>query len=67
MEPYILHQPVKISEVFLLPPVAKARGALMVSIARIKYRSAISMISLKDLNMTTIPKTTISSHAPGSP
>ena len=35
MEPNIRHQPVKISEVFRLPPMAKASGAVMVSMARI--------------------------------
>ena len=46
MDPNIRHQPVKISEVFRLPPMAKASGAVMVSMERIKYRSAISMMSL---------------------
>ena len=36
MEPYIRHQPAKMSEVFRLPPTPKATGARMVSTARIK-------------------------------
>ena len=36
MEPYILHQPLKMSDVFLLPPMPKASGALTVSMARMK-------------------------------
>ena len=32
--PNIRHQPVKISEVLLLPPMEKASGAVMVSMAR---------------------------------
>ena len=52
MEPNIRHQPVKMDAVFLLPPMAKARGAVRVSMARITYRSAISMSSPSTLNMT---------------
>ena len=42
MEPYILTQPLKMSSVLLLPPIPKAKGAIMVRVARITYRSAIS-------------------------
>ena len=35
MLPNIRHQPEKMDAVFLLPPMAKARGAVMVSMARI--------------------------------
>ena len=52
MEPNIRHQPVKMDAVFLLPPMAKARGAVRVSMARMIYRSAISMSSPSTLNMT---------------
>ena len=52
MEPNIRHQPLKMEAVFLLPPMAKARGAVRVSIARITYRSAISTTSFSTLNMT---------------
>ena len=52
MEPNIRHQPVKIPAVFLLPPMAKARGAVRVSMARMTYRSASSMTSPSTLNMT---------------
>ena len=48
IEPYILHQPVKMSFVSLLPPMPNASGAQMVSTARMKYRSAIAAISLND-------------------
>ena len=47
MEPYIRHQPEKISEVLRLPPTPKASGAVMVSTARMKYLSAISKNSLQ--------------------
>lgn len=46
MEPYIRHQPVKISDVLLLPPTPKAKGATMVSTPRMTYRSATSTSSL---------------------
>ena len=62
MEPYILHQPVKMSAVLLLPPMANASGAVMVSTARITYRSAISSRSLSVLNMIIIPNRIASSH-----
>ena len=42
MEPYILHQPLKISFVFLLPPIAKASGAIKVRTQAITYLSPIS-------------------------
>lgn len=42
IEPYILAQPLKMSSVLLLPPIPKARGAIMVRVARTTYRSAIS-------------------------
>ena len=48
IDPYILHQPVKMSFVSLLPPMPNASGAQMVSTARMKYRSAIAAISLND-------------------
>ena len=46
IEPNIRHQPVKMSDVFRLPPMPKASGEVIVSTARIKYRSAISIMSL---------------------
>ena len=63
MLPNIRHQPVKISEVLLLPPMAKASGAVIVSMARMTYRSAISKRSLNTLNITIMPKIMTSSHA----
>ena len=47
MEPYIRHQPEKMSEVPRLPPTPKASGAVIVSTARMKYLSAISKNSLQ--------------------
>ena len=61
--PNIRHQPVKISDVLLLPPMEKASGAVMVSMARITYLSAISSSSLKTLNMMITPNMMTSSHA----
>ena len=61
--PNILHQPLNISEVLLLPPMANASGAVMVSTARITYRSAISSRSRNTLNMMIMPKMITSSHA----
>ena len=67
MEPNIRHQPVKMSDVFRLPPMPKASGEVIVSTARMKYRSAISIMSLIVWNMTMMPQTTTSSQAPASP
>ena len=50
------------SAVLLLPPMANASGAVMVSTARITYRSAISSRSLSVLNMIIIPNRIASSH-----
>lgn len=50
--PNIRHQPEKMGAVFLLPPMAKASGAVMVSMARTTYRSATSMTRPSTLNMT---------------
>ena len=44
--PNIRHQPPNISDVLLLPPIANASGAVIVSTARITYLSAISSKSL---------------------
>ena len=67
MEPYILHQLVKISDVLLLPLSPNAIGEVIVSMDRIKYRSAISINSLMDWNITTTPQMITSSHAAPSP
>ncbi len=42
IEPYILHQPRKISFVFLLPPIANASGAKKVKTDVTTYLSPIS-------------------------
>ena len=42
IEPYILHQPLNMSLVFLLPPIAKARGAINVRTQAMTYLSPIS-------------------------
>ncbi|NCB35426.1 MAG: hypothetical protein EOM58_05215, partial [Clostridia bacterium] len=63
IEANIRHQPVKISDVFRLPPTPKASGAQMVSIPRITYRSAISNIRPKTLNMTMMPMIMTKIHA----
>ena len=42
--PNIRHQPVKISEVLLLPPIAKASGAVIVSIARMNTQDRKSVV-----------------------
>lgn len=62
MEPNIRHQPVKISDVLLLPPTPKANGAAMVSTPRMTYRSATSISSLNTWNMMMTLKMMISSH-----
>ena len=67
MEPNIRHQPLKMSDVFRLPPMPKASGEVIVSTARMKYRSAISIMSLNVWNMTIMPQITTSSHDPVSP
>ena len=65
MEPNIRHQPLKISAVFLLPPVAKARGESSTSAAVTTYRSAISKKSLTICHiMTKFTMTTSSQEAP---
>ena len=51
MLPNIRHQPAKISDVLLLPPMAKASGAVMVSIASTIYRSATSSSRESTMNM----------------
>lgn len=53
MEPNIRHQPLKISAVFLLPPVAKASGERITRTAVTTYRSAISKKSLTSCHMIT--------------
>ena len=63
MLPNIRHQPLNISDVLLLPPVANASGAVIVSTARITYRSAISSKSRNTLNMMSRPKMITNSHA----
>ena len=67
MEPNILHQPVKMSDVFLLPPTPKAKGAHKVRTARMMYRSAISRMRLNTLNITMRPQITTRSHAAARP
>ncbi len=68
IEPNIRHQPVKMDAVFLLPPMAKARGAVRVSIARMTYRSAISTTSPSTLNMTmTLQMMAMIQAAPKAP
>ena len=49
--PNIRHQPAKISDVLLLPPIAKASGAMTVSIANTMYRSATSSSRENTINM----------------
>ena len=61
--PNIRHQPPNISDVLLLPPIANASGAVIVSTARITYLSAISSKSLNTLNMIIRPKMITSSQA----
>ena len=62
IEPYILHQPLKISLVFLLPPIAKARGAKKVKTEVITYLSPISKRSLTICTIKTTPTIITSSH-----
>ena len=65
MEPNIRHQPLKISAVFLLPPVAKARGESSTSAAVTTYRSVISKKSLTICHIITkFTMTTSSQEAP---
>ena len=61
--PNIRHQPPNISDVLLLPPIANASGAVIVSTARITYLSAISSKSLNTLSMIIRPKMITSSQA----
>ena len=65
IDPYILHQPLKISFVFLLPPIANASGAKNVKTDVTTYLSPISNSNLIywkiKINPTTI---TISHFAP---
>lgn len=66
--PNIRHQPEKMDAVFLLPPMEKANGAVMVSMARITYRSAISTTSPSTLNMTmTLQMMAMIQAAPSAP
>ena len=62
IDPYIRHQPLKISEVLRLPPIANAKGAVIVRTARITYRSAISRSSRSTLNMIIRPHMMTSSQ-----
>ena len=54
--PNIRHQPVKISDVLLLPPIAKASGAVMVSMASTMYRSATSSSRERTMNIVITSK-----------
>ncbi|MCM1233579.1 MAG: hypothetical protein NC489_25975 [Ruminococcus flavefaciens] len=55
IEPNIRHQPLKMSAVFLLPPIAKASGERITSSAVTTYRSAISKKSFTICHMITMP------------
>ena len=60
--PNIRHQPEKISDVLLLPPIAKASGAMTVSIASTMYRSATSSSRENTMNMVIRSKMMTSSQ-----
>ena len=60
--PNIRHQPEKISDVLLLPPIAKASGAMTVSIASTMYRSATSSSRENTMNMVMRSKMMTSSQ-----
>jgi hypothetical protein len=64
-EANIRTQPLKISSVFLLPPIANASGARITSTASTTYRSAISKKNLITWNMRMSPIIITSSHEPG--
>jgi hypothetical protein len=59
---YIRTQPLKISAVFRLPPVANAHGASIVSSPTRKYLSPIARNSFTSCHMSTKPRTMTSSH-----
>ena len=62
MEPNILHQPLKMSSVFLLPPMPKAKGDSKTRMAVTTYRSATSKHSFTNCHMMTNPTMIISSQ-----
>ena len=62
MEPNIRHQPLKMSSVFLDPPMPKASGAMRTRIAVTTYRSATSKHSLTNCHITTMPTMMIRSQ-----
>ncbi len=62
MEPNIRHQPLKISAVFLLPPMAKASGERITRSAVTTYRSAISKNSFTTCHIMTMPTIITKSH-----
>lgn len=62
MEANIRHQPLKISAVFLLPPMEKASGARMTRTLVTTYRSAISKKSFTNCHMMIRPMMTANSQ-----
>ncbi len=62
MLPYMRHQPVKMGAVLLLPPMAKASGAAMVSVDSTTYCSAIFSSSFSTFHMMIISNTITTSH-----
>ena len=62
MEPNIRHQPLKMSSVFLEPPIPRASGAKRTRIAVTTYRSATSKHSFTNCHITTNPTMMIRSQ-----
>ncbi|WP_119311294.1 hypothetical protein [Oscillibacter sp. PEA192] len=62
MEPNIRHQPLKMSSVFLEPPIPKASGAIRTRMAVTTYRSATSKHSFTNCHITTRPTMIIKSQ-----
>lgn len=67
MLPNILHHPLKISSVFLLPPIPKARGASTTKITVTTYRSPISKKNLITWKMRISPTIMASSQEESMP
>ena len=67
IDPYILHQPLKISFVLRLPPIANASGAKNVSTDVITYLSPISKRSFTICIISTTPTIMTSSHFAPAP
>ena len=62
IEANILHQPLKMSAVFLEPPSPKANGAIKTRMAVTTYRSATSKHSLTNCHIMTMPTMMIRSQ-----